>query len=81
MAKSFGTVMKKAPPCQILIPAPWQKNRSRSESSDVDSKEDITEEISVGELVALIWSEEESKTPVSEVSEVLAAKEKDDISS
>lgn len=69
--------MKKAPPCQILIPAPWQKKQGIEESSGFEREEHVTEELSVADLVALMWSIEEAKTPISEASETLAAKEKD----
>lgn len=54
------------PKCQILIPAPWQR-RQRVLEQRLD-----TSEISVEELIDLVWSIEEGQTPVSDVSETLS---------
>lgn len=57
----LGVSMKKkitTPQCQILIPAPWQKSK--------------TDEMLVDELIQLVWSIEESITPISEVSEEIS---------
>lgn len=61
----------KAPLCQILIPAPWQKDLK--DSSEWERDKHTTEELSIEELTALVWSTEESRTPLSEISEELAA--------
>lgn len=62
--------MSDAPLCQILIPAPWHKRKRGGDGKDHD-----TEEINVEDLVALIRSIEESKTPLSEISEEIASQE------
>jgi len=61
-------IMSDTPLCQILIPAPWQKKKTMWGRDD-----HTTEEISVEELASLVWSIEESQTPLSEISEEIAS--------
>lgn len=64
---------KKVPLCQILIPAPWQqKEEMGRESSGWEREEHRTDEMSTEELTALIWSIDETRTPLDESSVELA---------
>lgn len=63
------------PLCQILIPAPWQRKKGIEESSGWEREAHTTEELSTAELAALIWTTEEAKTPLSEISEEIAAQD------
>lgn len=64
---------KPAPLCQILKPAPWQKNHNPWKRD-----RNTTKEIDPRDLEALVWGAMESKTPISEASNVIAEKIKKD---
>ena len=65
---------EKAPLCKILRPAPWQESSKTigEESSGWEREEHETDELSTEELMELVWSIEESKTPLDDSSAAIA---------
>lgn len=74
---------EKTPLCQILRPAPWRQSEKDigEESSGWDREDHETDEISPEELMELVWSIEETKTPLDESSVELAEELKENLSS
>ena len=63
----------KTPLCQVLRPAPWQEDKTvGEESSGWEREEHETDELSTEELMELVWSIEESKTPLDDSSAAIA---------